>query len=59
MSEAPKVFCKKENRDVPIWGGLGRFTQGRVRCVHNAGGEIYYGKSAKTYCQYPEEFKSD
>ncbi|KKN13459.1 hypothetical protein LCGC14_1006240 [marine sediment metagenome] len=57
MMEAPKVFCKKENRDVPIWWCLGSFTQGRVKCVYSAGGEIHYGKSAKTYCQYPEEFK--
>lgn len=55
VPEAPKVYCKKEDKEVPIWHCLGSFIQRRVRCLHNAGGEIYYGRSAKTYCLFPDK----
>ena len=32
MVEAPKVYCPQEVRDVPIWGGLGSYTQGKAPC---------------------------
>jgi len=32
MSEAPKIFCPKEKRKVPIWWCLGSFTQQRDPC---------------------------
>lgn len=55
MTEAPKVYCKKEDKDVPIWYCIGSFFQGRRPCPHNAGATVYYGKSAETVCRYPEE----
>ena len=32
MVEAPKVYCPKEKREVPIWWCLGSFTQRRALC---------------------------
>lgn len=32
VAEAPKVYCPKEKRDVPIWWCLGSYTQGREIC---------------------------
>ncbi len=32
MVEAPKVFCPREGRDVPIWWCLGSFVQERMMC---------------------------
>ncbi len=59
MTEAPKVFCEKEGKEVPIWWCLGSYWQGRAKCPHNVGASIYYGKSAETYCVYPEEWRGD
>lgn len=56
MSEAPKVFCKKEGKEVPIWWCLGSYFQQRPKCPHNEGAEIHYGKTARTFCLYPEVF---
>ena len=30
--EAPKVYCPKEKREIPIWWCLGSFTQRRALC---------------------------
>ena len=32
MVEAPKVYCPQEGRDIPIWGCLGSYTQGKAPC---------------------------
>ena len=32
MVEAPKVYCPKEDREVPIWFCLGSFVQQRMTC---------------------------
>jgi len=32
MVEAPKVYCPKEKREVPIWWCLGSFVQQRYPC---------------------------
>ena len=32
MTEAPKTYCPKENREVPIWWCLGSFVQGKEPC---------------------------
>ena len=32
MVEAPKVYCPKEGRDVPIWWCLGSYFQGKEPC---------------------------
>lgn len=32
MVEFPKVYCPKEERDVPVWWCLGSFVQQRMTC---------------------------
>jgi len=32
MVEAPKVYCPKEDREVPIWWCLGSYVQEREPC---------------------------
>ena len=32
MTEAPKVYCPKEGREVPIWMCLGSYTMRRFPC---------------------------
>jgi len=32
MKELPKVYCKKEKKEVPIWWCLGSYIQGREKC---------------------------
>ena len=35
--EAPKVYCPKEGKKVPVWYCLGSFSQGRLPCIYWAG----------------------
>lgn len=32
LTEPPKVYCQKEDREVPIWWCLGSYIMGRVPC---------------------------
>ncbi len=32
MTEAPKVYCPKEDKKVPVWYCLGSYMQGRMPC---------------------------
>ncbi len=32
MAEFPKVYCPKEDREVPVWYCLGSFVQQKVQC---------------------------
>lgn len=33
MAEDPKVYCPKEDKEVPVWWCLGSFVQQRVTCA--------------------------
>jgi len=52
MTEAPVVYCLKENKEVPIWYCLGSFMQGREACPHLIKATVYGGETAKVKCKY-------
>ena len=54
MSEAPKVFCPKEGKKVPIWYCLGSFIQQREQCEHLIEAEVK-AKEAKVKCAWKGE----
>jgi L-amino acid N-acyltransferase YncA len=54
MSKAPKVFCPKEGKKVPVWYCIGSFTQQRKACLHCVEATIYYGKKAEVKCDWKE-----
>ncbi len=56
MSEAPKVFCPKEKKKVPIWYCLGSFMQQRERCEHLIEAKVNFAKNeAKVKCGWKGE----
>ena len=48
MVEAPKVYCPKEKRKVPIWWCLGSFMQQRPACPELLGATV---KIAEGYAE--------
>jgi hypothetical protein len=52
MSEAPKVFCPKEQKEVYIWYCLGSFMQQRKTCPHCVEVTVHYGKKAEVKCNW-------
>lgn len=55
MSEAPKVYCPKEDKEVPIWHCIGSFTQGRRPCPNCIAATIIEGKQATVKCKLDEK----
>lgn len=51
MSEAPLVYCPKEEKEVPVWYCLGSFTQGRPVCPHLVKATVHGGESAEVECK--------
>lgn len=51
MSEAPVVYCPKEEKEVPVWYCLGSFTQGRPVCPHLIKATVHGGESAEVECK--------
>ena len=51
-SEAPKVFCPKEEKKVPIWWCLGSFTQKKEICPNLIKATVIVAKNyAKVECK--------
>ena len=59
MSEAPTVYCPKEQKEVPIWYCLGSFTHGRVKCSYLVSAVVYGGESAEVECKGVPEQRSE
>lgn len=57
MSEAPVVYCSKEDKEVPIWYCLGSWTQGRKPCPHLIKAVVYGGQRAEVECKWGKEDK--
>jgi len=56
MTEVPKVYCPKEDREVPIWWCLGSFTQQRHTCPELLEATVDIAKDyAKVKCKAQEE----
>ena len=56
MTEVPKVYCPKEDREVPIWWCLGSFTQQRAVCPELLEATVDIAKDyAKVKCRAQEE----
>ena len=51
MSECPKVYCPKEEKEVPIWHCLGSVVQHRESCPLLIKVTVYYGKKAEVKCK--------
>jgi hypothetical protein len=52
MSEAPKVFCPKEGREVYVWVCIGSFMQQTKPCPYCEEATIYRGQKAKVKCKW-------
>jgi nitrite reductase/ring-hydroxylating ferredoxin subunit len=57
MSEAPKVYCPKDKKKVPVWYCIGSFFQKRKTCPHWTGkASIDVSKDfAKVECSFKGE----
>ncbi len=54
--EAPKVYCPKEDREVPIWFCLGSFMQQRLVCPELLEATVKFDEDyAKVKCKAQEE----
>ena len=51
MSEAPVVYCPKEEKAVPVWYCLGSLTQGREPCPHLIKATVHGGQAAEVECK--------
>ena len=52
MVESPKVYCPKEDREVPIWFCLGSFIQQRPVCPELLEATVDFSKDyAKVKCK--------
>jgi len=55
-SEAPKVFCPKEGKKVPVWWCLGSFTQKKADCSHLIKATVIMAKNyAEVECDLQKE----
>jgi len=54
MSEAPKVWCNKEKKEVPIWYCVGSFVQQRV-CPYMNKATIFAGAKAEVDCSFEQK----
>ena len=58
MSEAPKVYCPKEDREVPIWWCLGSFMQQRALCPELLEATVDFSKDyAKVKCKAQKTYE--
>jgi len=57
MSEAPTIYCPKEDKEVPIWHCIGSFTQARAPCPNCIEATIIEGKKATVKCKLQGEKK--
>lgn len=59
VNEAPKIYCPKDKKKVPVWYCLGSFSQQRVPCPHFAGEATvdYIRDFAKVVCSFDEKEK--
>jgi len=56
MTEAPKVYCPKEDRMVPIWWCLGSFVQQRYPCPELLEANVDFSKDyAEVKCKAQKE----
>jgi hypothetical protein len=55
MSEAPKVFCPKEGREVYVWVCIGSFVQQTKPCPYCLEATIYHGQKAKVKCKWKRQ----
>lgn len=55
LSEAPKVFCPKEGKKVPVWHCLGSFMQQREQCEQLIEAEVKGTEEAKVKCRSKAE----
>ncbi len=54
--EVPKVYCPKEDREVPIWWCLGSFMQQRPVCPELLEATVDFAEDyAKVKCKTQEE----
>ena len=54
--EVPKVYCPKENREVPIWFCLGSFMQQRPVCPELLEATVKFAEDyAEVKCKAQEE----
>jgi len=55
VNKAPKVFCPKERKHVPIWYCLGSFIQAKKPCPYCIEATVEKGgKTAKVKCNWKE-----
>lgn len=60
MSEAPKVYCPKEDREVPIWYCLGSFMQQRPVCPELLEATVKFAENyAKVKCKAQKSTKKE
>jgi len=60
MDEAPKVYCPKEEREVPIWFCLGSFIQQRPVCPELLKATVDIAKDyAKVKCKAQKSIKKE
>ena len=52
MSEAPTVYCPKDEEVVPIWYCLGSLTKGREVCPYVVTATVHGGESAEVECSW-------
>ena len=52
---APTVYCRKDDKEIPVWCCLGSPTQGRECCPYLARAVISYGKTAEVECKWKED----
>lgn len=56
MSEAPKVYCRKDKKKVPIWHCLGSFVQKKEACPNLIKATVIVAEDyAKVECNYKKE----
>lgn len=61
MSEAPKVYCPKDKKKVPVWHCLGSFVQKRKTCPNWTGkASIDVSRDfAEVECSFKEVKRND
>ncbi len=60
MTEAPKVYCPNEDKEVPIWYCLGSFMQQRPVCPELLEATIKFDeKYAKVKCKAQKSTKKE